>query len=101
MIILHSVGLKLIGLALNASKAKKLYTWMQDIRHDLDFIHNGSDIVEILDADSHHRHLGNHLSIRFNGHAQLEVNHRLHQAWGIFQYHKLILVINDILCLCD
>ena len=69
-----------IGLTLNAVKTKNPYTWMPDPSHDMSFVDIAGDMVEILDVDACHQYLGKHLSLRFDGRAQFEVKHRIHQA---------------------
>ena len=69
---------------------------MPDAGHDVSFVDIAGDIVEVLDIVNHHRHLGKHLSLRLDGRSQVEVKHRIHQAWGAFRKHRMILLNHDI-----
>ena len=70
-----------IGLTLNAAKTRILHTWMPDPGHDMSFVDIAGDMVEILDIDACHTYLGKHLILRVDERLQLEVKHRIHQAW--------------------
>ena len=74
--------LSYIGLTLNAATTKILHTWMPDPGHDMSFIDIAGDMVEILDVDACHKYLGKYVSLRVDGRVQLDVKHRIHQAWG-------------------
>ena len=66
---------------------------MPDAGHDASFIDVARDIVEVLDVDNYHRYLGKDLSLRLDRRSQVEVKHRIHQAWGEFYKHRMILLI--------
>jgi hypothetical protein len=81
-----------VGLELNAAKSKILTN--DNITYS--FLDIANDLVDVVEANCHHKYLGRYLSGEFVFREVTEINHRIQCAWHKFGQHAHILCNRDI-----
>ena len=91
--------LRQIGLRLNTSKTKILYSDFsteENTSLNFDYVEINGENVQLLHKTDSHRYLGRKICMSIEERLNIELNFRRQQAWGAFQKHKRILLNKNV-----